>query len=124
MALETGRSTFSDFERYEPSGAAVAGFLTSVLVNEDGEKIGLIAFQLNLPKKDGREVLAEIKTDPDLHRIPMIVLTTSEAEEDILKAYDLNANGYVTKPADFDQFIDAVRSLHDFWRTIVKLLPE
>ena len=83
----------------------------------------LILLDLNLPKKDGREVLAEIKTDESLRRIPVIVLTTSQAEQDILKAYDLNANCYITKPVELDQFIKLVKSIEDFWLTIVKLPP-
>lgn len=81
----------------------------------------LILLDLNLPKKDGREVLAEIKADPALRRIPVVVLTTSQAEEDILRSYDLHANCYVTKPVDLDQFIKVVRSIEDFWLEIVKL---
>ncbi len=81
----------------------------------------LILLDLNLPIKDGREVLAQIKEDPDLKRIPVVVLTTSRAEEDILKTYNLHANCYVTKPVDLDQFIKVVKSLEDFWLAIVKL---
>jgi len=81
----------------------------------------LILLDLNLPKKDGREVLAEIKDDPDLKHIPVVVLTTSSAEQDIFKSYDLHANCYITKPVDLDQFIRVIRSIEDFWLTIVKL---
>lgn len=81
----------------------------------------LILLDLNLPIKDGREVLAQIKEDPELKRIPVVVLTTSRAEEDILKTYNLHANCYVTKPVDLDQFIKVVKSLEDFWLAIVKL---
>jgi chemotaxis family two-component system response regulator Rcp1 len=81
----------------------------------------LILLDLNLPKKDGREVLAEIKADDDLKRIPVVVLTTSQAEEDILKSYNLHANCYVTKPMDLEQFITVVKSIEDFWFTVVKL---
>lgn len=83
----------------------------------------LILLDLNLPRKDGREVLAEVKADENLRRIPVVVLTTSEAEQDILKAYDLHANCYITKPTDLHQFIKVVKSIKDFWLTIVKL-PE
>jgi CheY-like chemotaxis protein len=83
----------------------------------------LVLLDLNLPKKDGREVLAEIKADPVLRRIPVVVLTTSRAEEDILRAYDLYANCYITKPIDFKQFMIVVRSIEDFWLTIVRLPP-
>ncbi len=81
----------------------------------------LILLDLNLPRKDGREVLAEIKADQELRRIPVVVLTTSQSEEDISKAYDLNANCYVAKPVDLDHFIKVVRIIEEFWLTIVKL---
>lgn len=84
----------------------------------------LILLDLNLPRVDGRELLAEIKADPELRRIPVVVLTTSKAEEDILRTYDLHANCYVTKPVDLDQFINVVRAIEDFWLTVVKLPPE
>lgn len=83
----------------------------------------LILLDLNLPKKDGREVLAEIKSDPALKRIPVVVLTTSEDEKDILKAYDLHVNAYITKPVNLDQFMKVVEAVEDFWLTVVKL-PE
>jgi len=81
----------------------------------------LILLDLNMPKKDGREVLAEIKADKVLKGIPVVVLTTSRSEQDILKAYDLHANCYITKPVDLDRFIAVVKSIEDFWLTIVKL---
>jgi len=81
----------------------------------------LILLDLNLPKKDGREVLAEVKEDPDLRMIPVVVLTTSRDEQDILKSYDLHANCYITKPVDFEQFIGVVRAIEDFWLSVVKL---
>ena len=81
----------------------------------------LILLDLNLPKKDGREVLVEIKKDDELRRIPVVVLTTSRAEEDIIKTYDCHANCYITKPVDFDQFINVVKSIEDFWLSVVKL---
>ena len=81
----------------------------------------LILLDLNLPKKDGREVLAELKRDPDLRRLPVVVLTTSASEKDILESYDLHANCYITKPVDLDQFINVVTHIEDFWLTIVKL---
>lgn len=84
----------------------------------------LILLDLNLPKKDGREVLALLKADENLKRIPVVVLTTSRAEEDILKAYNLNANCYITKPVDFEQFIKVVKVIEEFWLTIVMLPPE
>ena len=81
----------------------------------------LIMLDLNLPKKDGREVLAEIKADEKIKRIPVVILTTSKAEQDILRSYDLQANCYVNKPVDLDQFITVVKSIGDFWLNIVKL---
>ena len=81
----------------------------------------LILLDLNLPKKDGREVLMQIKQEEDLKRIPVVVLSISTAEKDILKAYDLHANCYVNKPVDFDEFTDIVKSIEDFWFTVVKL---
>jgi len=84
----------------------------------------LILLDLNLPKKDGREVLAEIKADPDLKRIPVVILTTSKAEEDILRTYDLHANCYITKPVDLDKFLEVVQSIEDFWLAVVQLPKE
>lgn len=81
----------------------------------------IILLDLNLPKKDGREVLAEIKSDSNLKTIPVVIITSSEAEQDIVKSYNLNANCYVTKPVNLDQFIKVVQSVNDFWLTIVKL---
>jgi len=83
----------------------------------------LILLDLNLPKKDGRELLADIKADELLRRIPVVVLTTSKAEEDVLKTYNLHANCYITKPVDLDQFIAVVKSIDDFWLTVVRLPP-
>lgn len=81
----------------------------------------IILLDLNLPRKDGREVLADIKSHPQLRRIPVVILTTSNAEEDILRSYDLHVNCYITKPVDMDQFIKVVRSIDDFWFSIVQL---
>jgi two-component system response regulator len=83
----------------------------------------LILLDLNLPKKDGREVLAEVKQDPDLRRIPIIVLTISNSEVDILKSYNLHANAYVSKPLGLQEFAKITRSIEDFWFTVVKLPP-
>jgi chemotaxis family two-component system response regulator Rcp1 len=83
----------------------------------------LVLLDLNLPKKDGREVLAEIKSDPDLMRIPVVILTISKDEEDILKTYNLHANCFITKPIDLGQFVKVVKAIEDFWLTIVKLPP-
>jgi two-component system, chemotaxis family, response regulator Rcp1 len=81
----------------------------------------LILLDLNLPRKDGREVLAEIKQDADLKRIPVVILTSSAAEQDVLQAYNLHANCYITKPVDLDQFMKVVKSIEDFWLVVVKL---
>lgn len=84
----------------------------------------LVLLDLNLPKKDGREVLAEIKADERLRRIPIVILTTSHAEQDVLTSYGLHANCYVTKPVDLDQFITVVKTIEDFWFTVVTLPGE
>jgi chemotaxis family two-component system response regulator Rcp1 len=81
----------------------------------------LILLDLNLPRKDGREVLAEVKGDPSLHRIPIVVLTTSQADEDIMRAYDLHVNCYIAKPVLFDQFVEIVQSIEAFWFSMVTL---
>jgi two-component system, chemotaxis family, response regulator Rcp1 len=84
----------------------------------------LIILDLNLPKKDGREVLAEIKSDEELRHIPIVIMTISQAEEDILESYNLHANCFITKPIDLNQFIKVVKSIEDFWFSIVKLPPK
>ena len=94
----------------------------------EGEHVGaprpdLILLDLNLPKKDGREVLSEIKAHEDLRRIPVVVLTSSEAEEDVLRSYDLHANCYITKPVDLQKFLKVVRSIKGFWFSVVTLSP-
>jgi chemotaxis family two-component system response regulator Rcp1 len=90
----------------------------------DAARPDLILLDLNLPKKDGWEVLAEIKTDEHLKLIPVVILTVSKDEEDILKTYNLHANCYITKPIDFEQFMRVVKSIEEFWLTIVKLPPK
>jgi CheY-like chemotaxis protein len=89
----------------------------------DAVRPDLVLLDLNLPRRDGREVLAEIKSDEELHQIPVVVLTTSQADEDILRSYQLHANAYVTKPVDFDRFINVVRRIDDFFVSVVKLPP-
>lgn len=84
-------------------------------------KVELILLDLNLPKKDGREVLAEIKKDSELKRIPVVVLTTSDDERDVFKAYDLHVNAYIKKPVDLEQFIKVVEAVEDFWLGVVRL---
>ncbi|QWF76703.1 response regulator [Amycolatopsis sp. CA-230715] len=102
-------------------GVEALQFLRREAPYEDAPRPGLILLDLNLPRMDGREVLSEIKASPDLRTIPVVVLTTSEAEEDILRSYDLHANAYVTKPVDFDRFVEVVRQIDDFFVTVVKL---
>ena len=87
----------------------------------DAPRPGLVLLDLNLPRKDGREVLAEVKADEELRTIPIVVLTTSSAEEDVLRSYNLHANAYVTKPVDFDRFIGVVRQIDQFFVSVVKL---
>ncbi len=87
----------------------------------DARRPDLILLDLNLPKKDGREVLAEVKADGDLKVIPVVVLTTSTAESDVLRIYRLHANSYITKPVGFDQFLSAIQHIEDFWLTLVRL---
>jgi len=87
----------------------------------DAPRPGLILLDLNLPRKDGLEVLAELKADPELCVIPVVVLTTSEAEEDILRSYSLHANAYVSKPVDFSRFVEVIRQIDEFFVTVVKL---
>jgi CheY-like chemotaxis protein len=96
-------------------------FLKKEGVYADSPRPDLILLDLNLPLKDGRQVLKEIKDDPELRRIPVVILTTSKSEEDILRSYELHANCYITKPVDLDRFIDIVKMIEGFWFTIVKL---
>jgi two-component system, chemotaxis family, response regulator Rcp1 len=106
------------------NGVEALAFLRQEGKYHDAVRPELILLDLNLPKKDGREVLAEIKADKDLKRIPVVILTSSEAEQDIVKSYNLHANCYVTKPVDLDQFITVVKSIEHFWLKVVKLPPE
>jgi chemotaxis family two-component system response regulator Rcp1 len=103
------------------NGEAAMEFLRREGNHAEAPTPDLVMLDLNLPKKDGREVLAEIKEDPDLKHIPVVVITTSAAEEDILKSYKLHANCYITKPVNFEQFIKVVHSIEEFWLTVVKL---
>ena len=102
-------------------GEAAIAFLRKVEPYEDVPTPDLVLLDLNLPRRDGREVLAEIKADPSLRHIPVVVLTTSAAEEDILRSYQLHANAYVTKPVDFDNFIRAIRQIDHFFVSVVRL---
>jgi len=106
------------------NGEKAMDFLKRKGKYKDAVKPDLILLDLNLPRKDGREVLAEIKEDSELKRIPVVILTTSKADEDIMKTYQLHANCYITKPVDMDQFIKVVKSIGDFWFSIVKLPPD
>jgi len=102
-------------------GVEALDFLYQRNEHADAPRPHLVLLDLNLPRKDGREVLAEVKSDDDLRTIPVVVLTTSEAEEDVLRSYHLHANAYVTKPVDFERFIEVVRLIDDFFVTVVKL---
>ena len=104
-------------------GAEALAYLRREGPYADAVRPDLVLLDLNLPRRDGREVLAEIKNDESLHQIPVVVLTTSEAEEDILCSYQLHANAYVTKPVDFDRFINVIRQIDEFFVTVVKLPP-
>jgi chemotaxis family two-component system response regulator Rcp1 len=105
-------------------GIEAIDFLRKTGRHTDAPHPDLILLDLNLPRKDGREVLAEIKDDPVLRRIPVVVLTTSDAEQDVLKAYSLHANCYVTKPVTLEKFVSVVKAIEDFWFEVVRLPPE
>jgi CheY-like chemotaxis protein len=102
-------------------GEQALDYLRGVGDYVDRTRPDLVLLDLNLPRKDGREVLAEVKSDPELRTIPIVVLTTSEAEEDVLKSYQLHANAYVTKPVDFERFVSIVRQIDDFFVSVVRL---
>ena len=102
-------------------GMEAMEYLNKKGIFKDTTRPDLILLDLNLPKKDGREVLAEVKENPDLKRIPVVILTTSQDEKDILKSYNLHANCYITKPVDLEQFFGVVKSIEDFWISIVSL---
>jgi len=105
-------------------GIEAMNFLHSRGKYKGAETPDLIILDLNLPRKDGREVLAEIKSDEKLKHIPVVIMTISQADEDVLRSYNLHANCYVTKPIDLDQFTRVIRSIENFWFTIVKLPPK
>ncbi len=105
-------------------GIAALAFLRKEGQFASSPRPDLILLDLNLPKKDGREVLAEIKRDENLSTVPVVVLTTSKAEEDVVRTYKLHANAYVTKPVDLNQFLQVVRTIEDFWLAVVTLPPE
>ena len=103
------------------NGEEAVAYLRREGAYADAVRPDLVLLDLNLPRRDGREVLAEIKADPDLRRIPVVVLTTSSAEEDVLRSYDLHANAYITKPVDFARVVDVVRQVDEFFFTVVRL---
>ena len=105
-------------------GKEALAFLRREGRHADAVRPDLILLDLNLPKMDGREVLVEIKADLDFRRIPVVILSSSQCEEDIVKSYDLHANCYISKPVDLDKFVAVVKSIEDFWVSIVKLPPK
>jgi CheY-like chemotaxis protein len=120
------REAFEDNKVRNRLTCVTDGVQALELLRREGSHAGaprpdLILLDLNLPRKDGREVLAEIKADEDLRTIPVVILTTSQAEEDVLRSYELHANAYVTKPVDFERFIEVVRQIDNFFVTVVKL---
>ena len=123
------QETLKEFEQQNHISVAKDGVEALAFLRREGPYVNaahpdLILLDLNLPKKGGREVLAEIKTDEQLRRIPVVVLTTSSAERDVLEMYDLHANCYITKPVDLDQFRTVIKALEQFWFTIVRLPTE
>lgn len=122
------REAFDYYKVLNPLHVAGDGVEAMEYLRREGKhsaapRPGLIILDLNLPKKSGREVLEELKADPDLMRIPVVVLTTSKSEEDVARTYGLHANCYITKPVDFARFTDVVRSINDFWFRVVTLPP-
>ncbi len=120
------REAFEDNKVRNELSSVTDGVQALEFLRREGDHAGaprpdLILLDLNLPRKDGREVLAEIKADDDLRTIPVVILTTSQAEEDVLRSYELHANAYVTKPVDFERFIEVVRQIDNFFVTVVKL---
>jgi CheY-like chemotaxis protein len=120
------REAFADYKianrlHVVSNGEDAVSFMRKVGRFGDAPRPDLVLLDLNLPRRDGREVLRDVKSDPELRRIPIVVLTTSEAEEDVLASYDLHANAYVRKPVDFEQFVAAVRAIDDFFITVVRL---
>lgn len=105
-------------------GVEAMAFLRKQAPYEDVPTPDLILLDLNMPRKNGHEVLAELKTDEHLKQIPVVVLTTSSAEKDILESYRAQASSYITKPVDFDQFMGVIRTIEDFWLCVVKLPPQ
>ena len=121
-ALEKGR--LANNLHVVNDGVETMQFLRGEGEYEGRPRPDLVLLDLNMPRKDGREVLEDIKKSPDLKRIPVVVLTSSEAEKDVIRSYELHANAYLTKPVDFSGFIDVVGKLEEFWLQVVKLPPE
>jgi CheY-like chemotaxis protein len=120
------KEAFADYKVTNQLHVVQDGADAMAFLRQEGEyatapRPDLVLLDLNLPRMDGREVLQAIKSDPELASIPVVVLTTSEAEEDVLRSYSLHANAYVTKPVDFERFIDVVRQIDDFFVTVVRL---
>ncbi len=125
LAVETlGESKVLNNLHVVEDGVEALAFLRREGAHAKAPRPDVILLDLNLPKKSGLEVLTEIKSDPQFMRIPVVILTTSAAEEDILKSYSLHANCYITKPVDFDQFTKVVKLIEDFWLAVVKLPVE
>ena len=123
------KEAFKDAKAHTNLHVVVDGVEAMAFLRKEGRfadvpRPDLVLLDLNMPRKNGREVLAEIKGDQELRRVPVVILTTSKAETDILESYDLNANCYITKPVDFGQFAEVVRSIEHFWFTVVTLPPE
>jgi CheY-like chemotaxis protein len=120
------REAFQDYKLHNELHVVSDGAEAMAFLRQEGEYAGrprpdLVLLDLNLPRMDGRQVLEAIKSDPDLASIPVVVLTTSENEDDVLRSYSLHANAYVTKPVDFQRFIEVVRQIDDFFVTVVRL---
>ncbi len=123
------KKALSNGKIYNSLSVARDGVEALAFLRQEGEYAGvprpdLILLDLNMPRMDGRETLAQIKQDEDLRSIPVVVLTTSDSDQDILKSYDLQASCYITKPVDLEQFTSVVRAIKDFWFSVVKLPPQ
>lgn len=123
------REAFAEFKIFNTLHVVEDGVEAMAFLNQDGKyasvpRPDLILLDLNLPRKNGREVLAEIKNEPRLKNIPVVVLTTSHSESDVLEAYDQHANCYIVKPVGFDNFVDAMKTIRQFWFSVVTLPPE
>jgi len=123
------REAFAEFRILNTLHVVEDGVEALAFLNQDGKyasvpRPDLILLDLNLPRKNGREVLAEIKADPRIKSIPVVVLTTSHSEQDVLQAYDQHANCYIVKPVGFDNFVEAIKTIRQFWFSVVTLPPE